>query len=141
MRPPPASRANLQPTIRKSLPGSNERSPSSPSTQSKKAGTRKNIPVCRGGRSDLGNLALACPGCNLHKGSRITAFDPVTGQSVQLFHPIVQEWSDHFRLHGYQIEGLNAVGRATIEALNLNHSRRQRIREIEEAFGLFPPAK
>jgi hypothetical protein len=99
------------------------------------------IPLCRGGRSDLGNLALACPGCNLHKGSRITALDPLTGKSVQLFHPILQEWSDHFRLGGYQIEGLNSVGRATIEALNLNHPRRQRIREIEEAFGLFPPAK
>ena len=99
------------------------------------------IPHCRGGRSDLGNLALACPGCNLHKGSRITAFDPVTGESVQLFHPILQLWSDHFRFNGYQIEGLTAVGRATIEALNLNHSRRQRIREVEEAFGLFPPAK
>jgi hypothetical protein len=99
------------------------------------------IPLCRGGRSDLGNLALACPGCNLHKGGRITALDPLTGQSVQLFHPILQDWSDHFRLSGYQIEGLNAVGRATIEALDLNHPRRQRIREIEEAFGLFPPAK
>jgi hypothetical protein len=60
---------------------------------------------------------------------------------VQLFRPILQDWSDHFRLSGYQTEGLNAVGRATIEALNLNHPRRQRIREIEEAFGLFPPAK
>jgi hypothetical protein len=99
------------------------------------------IPVCRGGRSDLGNLALACPGCNLHKGSRITALDPLTGQSLQLFHPILHNWSEHFRLSGYLIEGLNAVGRATIEALNLNHPRRQRIREIEEAFGLFPPAK
>ena len=99
------------------------------------------IPLCQGGRSELANLALACPGCNLHKGSRITALDPFTGQSVPLFHPILQEWSAHFRLSGYQIEGLNAVARATIEALNLNHPRRQRIREVEEAFGLFPPAK
>ena len=89
----------------------------------------------------MANLTLACPGCNLHKGSRIAAVDTLTGQSVPLFHPILQEWSAHFRLSGYQIEGLSAVGRATIEALNLNHPRRQRIREVEEAFGLFPPAQ
>ena len=34
------------------------------------------IPQCRGGGSDLDNLALACPGCNLHKASRATAIDP-----------------------------------------------------------------
>ncbi len=99
------------------------------------------IPQCKGGRSDLVNLALACPGCNLHKAGRITALDPMTGQSVQSFHPILQQWPEHFRFSGYQIEGLNAVGRATIEALNLNHPRRQRIREVEEAFGLFPPGQ
>ena len=98
------------------------------------------IPQCKGGRSDLENLVLACPGCNLHKASRITAIDPATGESVQLFHPILQRWSEHFRFNRYQIEGLTTVGRTTIEVLNLNHSRRQRIREVEEAFGLYPPA-
>ena len=49
-----------------------------------------------------------------------------------------QPWSQHFRFTDYRIEGLTAVGRATVEALNLNHGRRQRIREIEEAFGLYP---
>jgi hypothetical protein len=97
------------------------------------------IPQCKGGRSDLENLALACPGCNLHKGSRITAIDPATGGDVQLFHPILHLWPEHFRFNGYQIEGLTAVGRATVETLNLNHSRRQRIREVEAAFGLYPP--
>ena len=97
------------------------------------------IPQCQGGRSDLENLVLACPGCNLHKASRITAIDPATGEYVRLFHPIRQLWSDHFRFNGYQIEGLTAEGRATVEALNLNHARRQRIREVEEAFGLHPP--
>jgi hypothetical protein len=87
----------------------------------------------------LENLVLACPGCNLHKSSRITAIDPATGGHVRLFHPIRQLWSEHFRFNGYQIEGLTAEGRATVEALNLNHARRQRIREIEEAFGLHPP--
>ena len=31
------------------------------------------------------------------------------------------------------------VRRATVNLLNLNHFRRQRIREVEEAFGLYPP--
>ena len=83
---------------------------------------------------------LACPGCNLHKASRITAIDPATGELVQLFHPLLQRWSEHFRFNRYQIEGLTAVGRIILEVLNLNHSRRQRIREVEEAFGLYPPA-
>lgn len=96
------------------------------------------IPQCQGGRADLGNLALACPGCNLHKASKITAIDPATGENAPLFHPIRQLWSEHFRFEGYQIEGLTAVGRATVEALRLNHPRRQRIREVERAFGLYP---
>jgi hypothetical protein len=96
------------------------------------------IPRCRGGRSDLHNLVLACPGCNLHKASKITVIDPASGEETQLFHPILQLWSEHFKINGYQIEGLTAVGRATIAALNLNHSRRQRIREVEAVFGLYP---
>jgi hypothetical protein len=97
------------------------------------------IPQGKGGRSELENLALACPGCNLHKASSLTAPDPVTGGHVRLFHPILQRWSEHFRFYSYQIEGLTAEGRATVEALNLNHPRRRRIREVEEAFGLYPP--
>jgi len=99
------------------------------------------IPLCRGGRSDLENLALACPGCNLHKADRITITDPATGDDVPLFHPLRQAWSEHFRFKGYQIQGLTAVGRATVAALNMNHPRRQRIREVEDAFGLFSPAQ
>jgi hypothetical protein len=96
------------------------------------------IPLCKGGGSDLENLVLACPSCNLHKASKIAAVDPVTGEEERLFHPVRQPWSEHFRFKGYQIEGLTAVGRATAAALNLNHSRRQRIREVEQAFGLYP---
>jgi hypothetical protein len=94
---------------------------------------------CRGGLSDLENLVLACPRCNLRKAGRITAIDPATGGDVRLFHPLLQLWPEHFHFSGYQIEGLTAVGRATVEALDLNHPRRQRIREVEGAFGLFPP--
>jgi hypothetical protein len=97
------------------------------------------IPICKGGHTDLENLVLACPGCNLHKVGKTTAIDPASGRSVRLFHPLLQPWSEHFRFNGYQIEGLTEVGRATMELLNLNHHRRLRIREAEEVFGLFPP--
>jgi hypothetical protein len=97
------------------------------------------IPLCKGGRSDLQNLALACPGCNLHKAAKIAAIDPGTHQHARLYHPNLQLWSEHFRFCGYKIEGLTGEGRATVEALNFNHSRRQRIRAVEETFGLYPP--
>ena len=45
------------------------------------------VPQCKGGGSDLENLVLACPGCNLHKASKTTAIDPATGEETRLFHP------------------------------------------------------
>jgi hypothetical protein len=97
------------------------------------------IPRSKGGASDLENLALACPGCNLHKADRIAAVDPVTGERAPLFHPVQHRWAEHFRFNGNEVEGRTAVGRATVAVLDLNHSRRQRIRQAEEAFGLYPP--
>lgn len=97
------------------------------------------IPKSKGGESTLENLALACPGCNLRKADRTTAVDPLTGEQVLLFHPIRQRWSEHFRFKGYEMEGYTAVGRAAVAMLDLNQIRRQRIRQVEEAFGLYPP--
>ena len=97
------------------------------------------VPRAKGGAQDLTNLALACPSCNLHKADKPAATDPVSGASVPLFDPVRQAWSDHFRLSGFRIEGLTPVGRATVAALDLNHSRRQRIRAAEGKFGLYPP--
>jgi hypothetical protein len=37
------------------------------------------------------------------------------------------------------MEGCTAVGRATLVMLDLNRFGRQRIRQVEEAFGLYPP--
>jgi len=96
-------------------------------------------PRSRGGASHLDNLAWACPGCNLRKSDRTEAPDPETGQSVSLFDPRNNDWGEHFRWDGYRVVGHTAVGRATIEALDLNHPRRVRIRKAEELFGLFPP--
>ena len=97
------------------------------------------VPQSKGGQAALENLALACPGCNLHKASRVTAVDLATGDRVALFHPVRQAWTEHFRFKGYEIEGLTSGGRATVVALDLNRPGRQLIRKVEEAFGLFPP--
>ena len=98
------------------------------------------IPQSKGGESTLENLVLACPGCNLRKADKTTAVDSLNGEQVPLFHPLRQQWSEHFRWKGYEMEGRTAVGRATVAILDLNHFRRQRIRQVEETFGLYPPA-
>jgi hypothetical protein len=99
------------------------------------------IPRSKGGESTLESLALACPGCNLHKTDKITAPDPLTGEQVALFHPLQQRWSEHFRFNAHEMEGLTAIGRATVVLLDLNHLRRQHIRQVEETFGLYPTTR
>jgi hypothetical protein len=97
------------------------------------------IPSSRGGTSEEGNLAWACPGCNLRKSDRVEFLDPETGVDVPLFHPRKDHWPDHFCWEGYHLIGKTPPGRATILALDLNDARRLLIRCAEELFGLFPP--
>lgn len=97
------------------------------------------IPRSRGGTSDLANLALACPSCNLYKSDCTTALDPGTSQPAALFHPLKQKWSEHFRFDGDVVTGLTPTGRATVALLDLNSVRRRRIRAAEKKFKLFPP--
>ncbi len=97
------------------------------------------IPRSRSGASDLGNLAWACPSCNLHKSNRVEVQSSGDPQMISLFNPRDDRWHDHFRWNGYIITGLTPCGRATIEALLLNHERRIRIRRAEALFDLFPP--
>lgn len=98
-------------------------------------------PSSQGGSDEPDNLALSCPGCNLHKSDRTEATDPETGATVRLFNPRQDRWADHFRWDEQRLVGLTEVGRATISALDLNHSRRVRIRQAEALFGLFPPTE
>ncbi len=82
-----------------------------------------------GGSDEAGNLALACHRCNLHKGTNLTGIDPLTGEIVPLFHPRRHRWSEHFVFQGVRIEGLSAVGRATIKVLAMNDTRRLELRQ------------
>ena len=97
------------------------------------------IPVSAGGTSDLSNLVLACPSCNLHKANRVDAVDPQTGLSVRLFHPLNDLWLNHFEWLDFSIVGRTAIGRATAGALRLNDPRRIKIRQAEVLLDLFPP--
>ena len=76
----------------------------------------------------LSNLALACDRCNLHKGTNLSTIDPDTKERVEVFHPRVDRWSDHFMLVGPDIVGLSAKGRGTVRLLKMNAERRLLLR-------------
>lgn len=76
----------------------------------------------------LDNLALACHFCNRKKGPNLAGIDPISGEITVLFHPRRDSWSEHFQWRGRFIEGLSAVGRATVSVLALNDNKRMRLR-------------
>ncbi len=86
------------------------------------------LPRKHHGGDDAENLALACIDCNLHKGTNVAGYDPVTGALTGLFHPRRQLWSDHFEWHGVLIVGITAVGRTTVDVLELNSPDRLELR-------------
>lgn len=101
------------------------------------------IPIARGGRSDLSNLALSCGGCNSHKYTKTSAYDFVTSAFVPLFHPRQDPWQTHFRWSAdyLQVLGLTPTGRATVRALQLNRSGNVNLRRLLRLAGLHPPAE
>lgn len=99
------------------------------------------VPLAKGGSDDPGNLALACFHCNRGKGDRLTALDPDSGEQVPFFNPRQDDWSEHFTwsADGLLIVGLTAVGRATVEALEVNRERAVSIRAADQIVGRHPP--
>jgi hypothetical protein len=93
------------------------------------------------GETILENLAWACQGCNNHKYNKSLARDPVTGEMVPLFHPRQHHWADHFAWNedGTLILGLSPIGRATVEALQLNRQGLVNLRRILFAIREHPP--
>jgi hypothetical protein len=98
-------------------------------------------PISRGGTDELENLALACSGCNGHKYNKVEAADPVTGAMIPLFHPRRQKWVEHFGWSGdfTRIIGLTPIGRATIEAFQMNRRGLINIRKALYLLGKHPP--
>jgi hypothetical protein len=91
------------------------------------------------GPTNLKNLALSCFACNGFKGSDIASNDPVTGRLTRLFNPRRQKWARHFRWDGARILGRTAVGRVTVEILNLNDEQSVLTRAALIREGLIDP--
>jgi hypothetical protein len=100
------------------------------------------VPEALGGLTIEDNLWLACSLCNDHKGDRIAAPDPFSGEIVRLFDPRHQVWADHFAWadEGARIVGLTLVGRATIMGLNLNRPTLVVARRAWISVGWHPPS-
>jgi 5-methylcytosine-specific restriction endonuclease McrA len=98
------------------------------------------IPISRQGPDDDSNLALACRACNLRKSDYVTGVDEATQLEVRLFHPRQDSWDEHFRANRESgaIEGLTAIGRATIMRLDMNSAEQRSARKQWMLLGLFP---
>jgi hypothetical protein len=99
------------------------------------------ISVAAGGTTAEDNLWLACPLCNGYKGARTQAIDPLSGETVGLFNPREQTWSDHFAWSqdGIQIIGITPCGRATVSVLRLNNNYLVTARRRWVLAGWHPP--
>ena len=80
------------------------------------------VPQALGGPTTEDNLWLACSLCNASKGDRLVALDPVSRESVRLFDPAHQRWSEHFTWidGGTRLVGLTPTGRATVRVITPN---------------------
>ena len=99
------------------------------------------VPRAAGGASSLENLALFCSGCNGHKFTHMFWTDSVSGVETSLFHPRVHEWYDHFEWSSdfAMILGLTAIGRVTVEVLQMNRPGLINLRRVLLQAGKHPP--
>jgi len=91
-----------------------------------------------GGPTRASNLCLACFADNHYKGACIAGRDSVTNRLVPLFNPRRHRWRRHFRWEGPILIGLTAIGRTTVNVLQMNLAHRVAFRQglIDE--GVFP---
>ncbi len=92
------------------------------------------------GKTIASNLALTCAYDNDFKGPNIAGLDPLTGRLVRLFHPRRHKWEHHFRWDGPVLIGRTAIGRTTIDVLNINLPPRVAQRQALIDAELFPPS-
>jgi hypothetical protein len=100
------------------------------------------LPISKHGQTTFENLCLACRSCNEFKGDATEAIDPLTEETLPLFNPRRHKWSDHFtwNLDGTRVEGLTAIGRATIVCLRMNNAVIMVARRRWVISGWHPPA-
>jgi HNH endonuclease len=99
------------------------------------------IPLSKGGKSELLNIARSCGRCNGFKSQNIYHFDPLSGLSCPIFNPRKSLWVEHFQWSedDLLILGQTAVGRATVELLQLNRQSVINLRQLLINSGLHPP--
>jgi 5-methylcytosine-specific restriction endonuclease McrA len=99
------------------------------------------IPVSKNGTNEQQNLWLVCETCNRAKSDKIEGFDSVTNLKCPLFNPRNQIWQEHFEWidNFTQIKGKTAIGRVTVNELNLNKERIVKVRKNWVAVGWHPP--
>jgi hypothetical protein len=91
------------------------------------------------GKTTAGNLALSCNYDNSFKGSDIAGLDPKSGKLIRLFYPRLHRWHYHFCWSGPLLLGRTAIGRTTVELLQINNPLRAEQRRSLILAGLFPP--
>jgi hypothetical protein len=101
------------------------------------------VPRSSGGATHTDNLAFACSGCNAHKYNKTSALDPVSGETVALYHPRRDRFRDHFTWSDdfTMMLGITPRGRATVEALHLNHDGVINLRRLLQEAGRHPPSE
>jgi hypothetical protein len=92
-----------------------------------------------GGPTVLSNLAYSCLHCNRHKGSDLAGIDRATSRTrlVRLFNPRRHLWRRHFRWEDARLIGRTAIGRVTIQLLQMNDPVRTILRVELLGEGLF----
>ncbi|MGB0561820.1 MAG: HNH endonuclease [Spirulinaceae cyanobacterium] len=98
-------------------------------------------PQILGGSDALVNLAAACYRCNEFKGGRTSGVDQETGETVALYNPRSQAWSEHFAWDetGIMVVGLTPVGQVSVMVLRLNNEDVVAARGIWVQWGWHPP--
>ena len=99
------------------------------------------VALKHGGKSELGNLALACLSCNRHKGSDLASIDPLTNEIADLFNPRGHRWSQHFTLFEARIQPKTAIGRTTARLLHFNEPLRVAERRLLVRANVLRPPK
>src|SRR5437899_12231073 len=64
------------------------------------------------------------------RGLTSPGIDLVTGQLTRLFNPRQDDWNEHFSWLGPELVGRTAVGRTTIDVLNINLPERVEQRRL-----------
>ena len=98
------------------------------------------VPCALHGETKSDNLCLACRTCNGAKQARTQARDRQSRHIVPLFHPRRHGWDEHFRWSDdfTQIVGNTPIGRATVDALDMNSERMVLLRKLWGMMKVFP---